>query len=286
VDRYYRGVGRTIVQLISDIRGLKIGFTITNEDAYETVVFLHGFTGSTKTWEPVIENLPENVRYIAIDLLGHGTTTSPSEPRRYEMQEQLADLHELIISLQVSSFALVGYSMGGRIALAYAIAYPTQVKHLVLESASPGLTTLIEQKARIVADEKLADKIETEGLESFVDFWQNIPLFNSQKKLAERLKKNIRQERLHQSPLGLVNSLKGIGTGRQPSFWPYLEQLKIPVTLLTGELDQKFNLIAKQMNNSIANCQHIEVSSVGHAIHVENPVQFATIIKEQLKDLI
>ena len=273
-------------QLITDVRGVKVSYTITNKNAVETFVFLHGFTGSMKTWEPIIEDLPENARYIAIDLLGHGKTASPSEPRRYEMQEQLYDLHELLNSLQVSNFVLVGYSMGGRVALAYALAYPGHVKHLVLESASPGLQTPIEQKARIIEDEKLADKIETGGIESFIDFWQNIPLFDSQKKLDELKIKTIRQERLQQSPVGLANSLKGIGTGQQPSYWAHLEQLKIPVTLITGELDQKFNLIAQQMQNCFPNCQHIQVSAVGHAIHVENPVQFATIIKEQLKELI
>jgi len=273
-------------QLTTTVRGTKVSYTMSNPIASETVVFLHGFTGSTKTWNPIVEQFPETIRCIAVDLLGHGETDSPIEPSRYQIKEQFMDLHELFVSLHMTNFTLVGYSMGGRIALAFALEYPNMVNRLILESASPGLITHKEQQNRIIADEKLAKRIEIEGVESFIDFWQDIPLFQSQKKLTESKKQLIRQERLQQSSVGLANSLKGIGTGQQPSYWASLDQLKMPVLLITGELDQKFNLIAQQMKNSLTNAEHVQVSAVGHAIHVENPVQFATIIKEQLKDFI
>jgi 2-succinyl-6-hydroxy-2,4-cyclohexadiene-1-carboxylate synthase len=272
-----------VEQLIKSVRGVKIGYSIINKEASETMVFLHGFTGSSNTWEPIIKRLPTTVRCFAVDLLGHGKTEAPQQSERYKMSEQVLDLHALFVSLEVSDFTLVGYSMGGRIALAYALHYPEHVKRLVLESGSPGLQSETEQLTRIQADDSLANKITQEGLPAFIDFWQDIPLFQSQRKLPSIKRQAIRHERLQQSSLGLVNSLKGIGTGRQPSFWSQLSELSIPVTFITGELDQKFYLIAQQMKNRIANSQHIEVLAVGHAIHVENPVQFATIIMEQEK---
>ena len=283
MERHNRGVRQKMEQLIKSVRGVRVGYSIMNKEASETMVFLHGFTGSTKTWEPIIECLPSTVRCIAVDLMGHGKTEAPQQSERYQMPEQVLDLHTLFVSLQVSDFTLVGYSMGGRIALAYALQYPEHVKRLVLESASPGLQSETEQLTRIQADDLLANKIAQQGLPAFIDFWQDIPLFQSQKNLPEINRRAIRQERLQQSSLGLVNSLKGIGTGRQPSFWCQLSELNMPVTFITGELDQKFYLIAQQMKNRIANSQHIEVLAVGHAIHVENPVQFATIIMEQMK---
>lgn len=283
MERYHRGVRPTVEQLIKSVRGVKVGYSIMNKEASETMVFLHGFTGSSKTWESVIKHLPTTVRCIAVDLLGHGKTEAPLESERYQMQEQVLDLHDLFVSLQVSDFTLVGYSMGGRISLAYALTFPEHVKRLVLESASPGLQSVTEQQARTKADESLANKIELEGLPAFIDFWQDISLFLSQKKLPELKRQAIREERLQQSSLGLANSLKGIGTGSQPSYWPRLDELKMRVTLITGEFDQKFQLIAQQMKFCIANSHHLEVLAVGHAIHVENPVQFATIIMEQVK---
>lgn len=273
-------------KLTTEIRGTKVSYSLTNEHAAETFVFLHGFTGSTKTWKAVIEQLPKNIRCLAVDLLGHGDTTSPIESTRYQIQQQVLDLHELFVSLGMTNFTLLGYSMGGRVALAYALEYPDTVKRLILESASPGLKTSQERQDRMEADEKLAKRIEVEGLPSFIDFWEDIPLFHSQKALPEDKKHAIRQERMQQCAQGLANSLRGIGTGRQPSYWASLDQVEMPVLLITGELDQKFNLIAQQMKISLPNAKHVHVSAVGHAIHVENPVQFATIIKEQLKDFI
>lgn len=269
-------------QLVATVRGVKVSYSITNREASETIIFLHGFTGSSKTWVPIIEQLPDTVRCITVDLMGHGKTDSPSDANRYIMYEQVMDLHELFQFLKITNFTLVGYSMGGRIALAYALAFPKHVKRLVLESASPGLQSEADRLGRITADEKLAKKMESEGLSSFIDFWQDIPLFHSQKKLDETKLHSIREERMQQTVLGLANSLNGMGTGRQPSYWSRLNELKVPVIIITGELDEKFTIIAKQMTEQIRYCQHLEVSEAGHAIHVENPVQFATIIMEQV----
>lgn len=268
----------------AEIRGIQISYSMTNPHAKQSIVFLHGFTGSNKSWEPVIKLLPTNINYISIDLMGHGSTEVSFNPERYRMDEQLHDLEEFFSVLQLQRFSLVGYSMGGRIALAYAIGHQQRVTHLMLESASPGLKTMEEQLVRRQADDRLADRIEQDGLESFIDFWENISLFESQKSLSNEKQHEIRFERLAQSPVGLANSLRGMGTGQQLSYWSELNELQMPVCLVTGEYDTKFTKIADEMVKMIKNGSHHQVLSVGHAIHVENPVQFATIIKEQLID--
>ena len=257
---------------------------MTNPGANESIVFLHGFTGSTLSWEPIIKLLPNNINCILIDLIGHGSTEVSSNPERYQMKEQLLDLEEFFSAIQLTRFSLVGYSMGGRIALAYALEHPQQIKNLVLESASRGLKTIEEQLLRRQADDRLADRIEQDGLESFIDFWENISLFESQKSLSNEKQHEIRSERLAQSKVGLANSLRGMGTGQQPSYWSKLDELEMPVYLVTGEYDTKFTEIADEMVKKLKDGSSIQVSSVGHAIHVENPVQFATIIMEQLID--
>lgn len=266
------------------VRGIQISYTMTNPDATESIVFLHGFTGSWRSWESVIKLLPIDINYISIDLMGHGSTEVSSNPERYQMKEQILDLEEFFSEVQLARFSLVGYSMGGRIALAYALGHPQQVKNLVLESASPGLKSIEEQQLRRQADDHLADRIEQDGLESFLDFWENISLFESQKSLSNEKQQEIRSERLAQSAVGLANSLRGMGTGQQRSYWSKLGELEIPVYLVTGEYDSKFTEIADEMVKKLKDGSHLQVSSVGHAIHVENPVQFATIIMEQLID--
>jgi len=262
------------------VRGIRVNFQVWNEEGHETIVLLHGFTGSIKTWAQLSKQLPSSIRIIAIDLLGHGKTDAPANASRYSMTEQIEDLECLFQQLKLQQFTLLGYSMGGRVALSYAVSYPDRIKHLILESASPGLDSKEEQEARRKADELLANKIEQFGIENFVNQWENIPLFSSQKKLPLEVQQAIREERLGQTEIGLANSLRGMGTGAQTSLWNELERISFPVYLITGELDQKFCRIAKLMKERIPKAEQIIVSNVGHAIHVENSTQFATIVKK------
>ncbi|MFC5558236.1 2-succinyl-6-hydroxy-2,4-cyclohexadiene-1-carboxylate synthase [Ureibacillus thermophilus] len=261
------------------IRGVQVNVEIWHEQKQETLVLLHGFTGSTKTWQRIIELLSDTVKIVAIDLLGHGKTESPKDPSRYSMIEQVKDLEEIFQQLDLHDFTLLGYSMGGRVALSYAVRFPKRIKRLILESSSPGLQTEEEQALRRQSDERLADEIEEKGIHWFVEKWENIPLFASQKRLPKEVQQAVREERLSQTEMGLANSLRGMGTGAQASLWRKLIRLNMPVVLITGELDEKFVRIAEEMMLQLPNAQHITVPNVGHSIHVENPEQFATIIK-------
>lgn len=265
--------------MILQTGSLSVHVEIYNNDAKQTMVMLHGFTGSAATWEKIAANLPDH-RIIAIDLIGHGKTDSPGNAVHYSMEEQISVLEELFIQLDCLKFTLLGYSMGGRVALSYAAAYPNRIEQLILESASPGLKTEEERVARRTADAKLAAEIEQYGVASFVDKWENIPLFATQKNLPLGVREAIREERMSQSATGLANSLKGMGTGSQKSIWPKLKELTFPVTLITGEHDKKFCGIAAEMQSLFPNAQSVEVIEAGHAIHVEKPDEFATIVKD------
>lgn len=264
------------------VKGVNVHVEIWNEEAHDTVVLLHGFTGATTTWHEIVALLPKSKRLIAVDLMGHGKTDVNVEPIHYEMAGQLSILHELFFELNVQTFTLIGYSMGGRIALSYAARYPDQIDQLILESASPGLANELDRLARIENDEKLAARIEQDGLVAFIDFWENIPLFNTQHQLPENRQQILRNERLSQNENGLALSLRHMGTGKMPPLWELLSLLPMPVLLMTGELDVKFVNIAKQMRQKNEKINQIVIPKVGHAIHVENPQKFATIVKETI----
>lgn len=266
-----------------NIRGVEYHIEHEQRGGGQTVVLLHGFTGSTRTWDSTADEL-SGCNVLTVDLLGHGKTEAPDDPARYAMAEQLADLDELFSQLNLNCIVLLGYSMGGRVALAYACEYPERLRGLILESASPGLPEAEERKARQQADASLAERITSSGIASFVDHWEGIPLFKSQRALPEDVRQRIREERLAQSPQGLANSLTGMGTGSQLSYWHALEALTLPVLLLTGTLDPKFEGIAKRMIPLLQSVRHESVES-GHAIHVEKPQEFATIIKKYISSL-
>ncbi|MEK4700851.1 2-succinyl-6-hydroxy-2,4-cyclohexadiene-1-carboxylate synthase [Solibacillus sp. FSL R7-0668] len=264
------------------VNGLDVFVEEVNPQGTKTLVLLHGFTGSTKTWQHVVQALPTTVRCIMVDLIGHGETSAPEDIEAYAMDFQVDLLHGLFQQLHAQKFTLLGYSMGGRVALSYAVKHPQNLEHLLLESASPGLQHVQERAARKQADDQLAEKILHNGIESFVEKWENIPLFASQKRLNEAVQQEIRNERLSQREIGLANSLRGMGTGVMPNLWDDLAKLPIAVTLLTGELDQKFVALNEKMQNLLIHAQHLIIPAVGHAIHVENPLKFATIVEEMI----
>lgn len=239
------------------------------------VVMLHGFTGSGSTWNPFIKAWKDNLQIITIDLPGHGKTKSAS-PK--SMEQCCQDLKSLFDSMKLKRFHLVGYSMGGRTALSFAMLFPERVQSLILESASPGLSTEEERAERMEKDEKLAKRIEASGLTAFIDFWEDIPLFQSQKSLPLEMQQTVRAERLSQSEQGLIQSLVYMGTGSQPSYWDHLEHFEKPVLLLTGVYDNKFIKINKTMESRFPNSKLEMIEQAGHAIHVEQPRIFGKIV--------
>lgn len=243
------------------------------------LLLLHGFTGSTKTWERFVVRLQPFFRVFTIDLPGHGRTNI-TEP--VTMEEFCEDLALLLKWLSIKKVHLVGYSMGGRTALTFAMIYPDLVASLILESASPGLVSPHEQLSRQLKDESLAKSLERNGVASFIDMWEQLPLFDTQKLLPDQTRKQIRQERLGQTTEGLAASLRSMGTGVQPSWWERLPELTIDILLLAGRLDQKFVTIAEEMDETMKFSKLHLVEAAGHAIHVEQPEIFDKIVKEFL----
>jgi 2-succinyl-6-hydroxy-2,4-cyclohexadiene-1-carboxylate synthase len=259
-----------------------INYHIRIEGQGEPLVLLHGFTGSAASWDDSIAYFAQHYRVIAIDLLGHGDTDAPTSPERYTIQAAARDLDSIFQSLLIPNVYLLGYSMGGRLALYFALAYPQRIKSLILESASAGLETEQERAARIISDEMLASRLETNGIRQFVDYWENIPLFTSQQGLDAHTIAKQREIRLKQNPIGLAGSLRGIGTGKQPSLWGRLKEIKAPVLLITGALDIKFTTINHNMQAQIETATHITILKAGHTPHLEQPAEFHAKVSEFL----
>ncbi len=238
-------------------------------------MLLHGFTGSTASWGKLLQEFVNNsLHVIAIDMLGHGNSDAPADPERYSMEHCQADILAVLQQLAVEpgEAILLGYSMGGRIAL-YS-AYSRYFRALILESASPGLAKPQEREERRRSDSALAARIEREGVEAFVNYWEQIPLFASQRGLSEGQWQAQRRQRLNNRSQGLANSLRGVGTGEQPPLQSQLTNLDIPVLLLAGERDSKFCQIARDMAAKLPQSQLQIIPDAGHTIHLEQPEQF------------
>jgi 2-succinyl-6-hydroxy-2,4-cyclohexadiene-1-carboxylate synthase len=242
------------------------------------LLLLHGFTGSGAGWEWYLAAWGSDYQLIAPDILGHGRSAAPAAPARYTMAAVAADLIALLDQLGLVKVDLLGYSMGGRLALYLVCHFPDRFDRLILESSSPGLATAAERAARRAADEALAKRLEAEGVEAFVARWEALPLWASQATLPADVLAAQRAERLAQRPLGLANSLRGMGTGAQPSLWGELAGLDRPVLLINGALDKKFVAINEQMAALLPQVTLKTLPDAGHNSHLEQPTGYATLI--------
>ena len=229
------------------------------------------------------EGLIETHRVFAVDLPGHGNAATPHAIEHFSMEATVSCLWDSLDTLGVERASLVGYSLGGRVALSAAVACPERVAKVVCIGASPGIADPIERNKRKLADEALADSILADGVEQFVDSWLAQPLFAS---LAERLSpadfKTTREQRLANSPEGLTLSLRGIGTGTMEPLHEALANMDFLCLWIAGAEDAKFAAIAEEMSKAMSNGSHALIPDAGHSAHLENPVATLSAIREFL----
>lgn len=244
------------------------------------VLVLHGFTGDAESMAPVSMGLGARFRVFRLELVGHGKSDSPRSISAFSMEACAAQVGEASRALGLDRPHLLGYSMGGRTALAAAINEPEAFSSLVLIGATAGIADAALRKLRIASDEALAERIEREGVENFVDDWMAQPLFASQKRLGAAALARARTQRLRNSADRLAKSLRGMGAGAQPPLHDRLASLSIPVLLVVGDEDEKFQKIAMDLEAQLPNAEVARVQQAGHAAHLENPVAFARIVEE------
>jgi 2-succinyl-6-hydroxy-2,4-cyclohexadiene-1-carboxylate synthase len=262
-----------------DLNGLD--FHVEIEGHGPPLVLLHGFTGSVRAWDALRADLAADAMFIAVDLIGHGESAKPADPARYTFEWATRDLLALLDALNLERVDLLGYSMGGRLALHFAVNAPERVRRLVLESASPGIEDLSDRQARAASDHALAERIIRHGVPAFVAEWEQQPLLA----LAAHVPANVlltqHQLRLKNSPIGLANSLRGMGAGQQQPLWSRLGDLAhTPMSLIVGEQDTRYCSIARRIQAELPHANLDIVSQAGHTVHLDQPAVFVRLVKK------
>jgi 2-succinyl-6-hydroxy-2,4-cyclohexadiene-1-carboxylate synthase len=198
------------------------------------LVFLHGFLGTKRDWEPVISHLPP-CECICLDLPGHGNAPF----------SKTFDL-----AVPAPKFHLIGYSMGGRLAMQYALLHPNRIASLTLASTHPGLSSLAERKERLASDAAWAKRLFDDD---FFTAWYEQPLFAGFKPKTPR----------SQNRKELAASLLHYSLGAYPP-------LNVPGALhIVGEKDLKFRALHPTA---------LVIEGAGHMVHLEKPKEFAKIL--------
>ena len=229
----------------------------------ETVVLLHGFAGTHRAWDGVVERLdPERYRPLALDLPGHGERADAERPISF------AGCVEHVLARAPACFALCGYSLGGRVALHVALAAPERVSRLVLVSATAGIEDDDERSKRSAADHHLADELEGGSLEDFVARWCAQPMFADDPAAVEAL---AREDYLRNRPDAIAAVLRGIGTGEMAPLWGRLGELTMPVRIIVGHRDTKFQVLGRRMVDLMPQAAVMKTVPGGHRLPLESP---------------
>jgi len=269
-----------------EVRGLRYGVRLGGDPGAVAVLLLHGFAGSSDDWSAMAATLAAaGYRTIAVDLPGHGATAAPAgQPlTRFAVEETVRDLVALLDGLSVSRAHWVGYSMGGRIALAAAVAHPDRVDTLTLESSSAGIADAAERAERARSDEALAAAIESRGLEWFAESWGAQPIFESQRSLPEETRADLARRRSRCDPAGLAASLRAAGQGAQPYLGGRLDGFPRSVLLVSGAIDSKYVSLAAEMAPRFPEALHVVIPGAGHNVHLEQPEWFGRSLLTHLR---
>lgn len=257
-------------------------YQVTGDPRKPAILFLHGFLGNHAEWGEVIERIASAYHCVAIDLPGHGRSVALETPEAYGIVQTADAIIEVADEVRLDHFSLVGYSMGGRVALYFASVFAMRLDCLVLESASPGLKTAAERDDRRRRDERWGVEFEaatSDTLPAVLEKWYAQPIFESLRGNPDRYAALMDRRRQNQ-PAELARSLRAVGTGSQPSLWGDLASHTMPTLLITGTLDTKFQAIGREM---VARCPAMHLAILpecGHNVHFENPAGYTDVLNK------
>jgi len=259
---------------------IHFNYAVSGSHDKSTVLFLHGFMGEIDDWQAQNKDLSRDYHCLFLDLPGHGAT-EVSHLSGYDFVICAKNIVNFLKKNHFEPVNIVGYSLGGRLALYMSIYWPNLINRLILESASPGIAGDEDRLLRIHQDALLAEQIRS-NWPGFIENWYRQPIFKDifdSPGFAEMVKRKKLND-----PEKLAYVLSGMGQGAQPSLWNHLKRINQPVLLLTGKLDSKYMVISQKMQNEIPNCLRYPVDDCSHNIHLQKPETFNSEVKNFLSN--
>ena len=258
-------------------------YSTLGDSSRPALLFLHGFLGSGDSWRFIAESFAASHYCILPDLPGCGASTEREIDQVLDFPLVVDELGALINGEERKQVTIVGYSLGARVAIAFATEHPERVGGLLLESGNPGIADASERKERLEKDRLLAERIRCEGLPAFVDYWYDkVPLFQSLHRDPKRLAE-LKQRRVATSnPIWAAKVLEELSPALMPNYWPALASISAPTHVVAGELDTKYCALAERTAELIPGATYQIVADAGHNVHFEQPERFI----EQLSRLL
>ena len=238
------------------------------------LVLLHGFLGSQHDWADLIHRLPD-VTCIPIDLPGHGACQELPLPPFLQLTDWL---YEQLKIRHIKQFHLLGYSLGGRIAMTFASTQPNGLQSLIIENAHPGLTDTAQKQQRCQHDARWAKRFYRESIHQVLHDWYQQPVFAD---LTEPERNQLIQQRSQNHPTVLAKTLCRYSLARQPDCRDWIKNTTTPVLYLCGTQDSKFQAVGRSL---AASNQALQLTLLpgGHNLHRATPDEMANTIRHWL----
>jgi 2-succinyl-6-hydroxy-2,4-cyclohexadiene-1-carboxylate synthase len=245
------------------------------------VTLIPGFMGGPRSWDAVVHHLPDALTIRIVTLPGHGDR--PVVMPRAGFPEVVSEIGRSLVAQNNRDVpeVLVGYSMGGRIALSLALLEPARFASVIAIGADLGLSDEAVRAARCAEDDERARSLEEAGLEEFVARWETLPIFESQRELPEELLASQRRMRLANTTEGLAFALRALGTGAMPDLRSALGAFERPLAFAVGSRDKKFCALAEEGARIAPRGERIVFSDVGHNVALEAPKRLARVIADR-----
>ena len=259
-----------------------IFFKTSGDPKKPLIIFIHGFMGSHHDWDYFISKIEKKYYCASLDLPGHGKT-----PLSLKSFEELSfNIKNLIQILNKSNCYIVGYSLGGRIALDFFNRCPELISGIILESCHPGLKDAGEKIQRLKFDKKLFSHFTNQDKDNFFNFlnqWYKLPLFGSisnHKSFGKLLEK-----RMENNPIKMKAFANYFSLGNQDYFFPTICKSKVPILYITGDQDEKYTAIGKKLSKKSKSLKHSIIKNTSHNTHFEKPLEFERLMLDFLNDL-
>ena len=254
------------------VNGIKINYV--DEGKGVPIAFVHGFPLSRKAWQKQLDGLRGSYRVIAPDLRGLGENDAVTGTTT--MTQFADDIHALLQQVKTGPVVLVGHSMGGYVALAFARKYPEMLRGLVLVCTKAGGDSAEAAAGRRAT----ADKVKANGSGVVVDAMtpKMLAASNQDKNLLEQ----VRAIMAPSKPESVMASL--LGMAERADSTPTLGQIKVPTLVVTGADDIVIPPAeSEKLAAGIAGAKLVTIANSGHLVAYEKPAEFNKALQDWLK---
>ncbi|OED42925.1 2-succinyl-6-hydroxy-2,4-cyclohexadiene-1-carboxylate synthase [Endozoicomonas sp. (ex Bugula neritina AB1)] len=251
---------------------MTLSYRCQGDRSKPALVLLHGFMGSTEDWQRLTDYLQSHFYIILIDLPGHGNSALNDVSGFADFSYRL---EQLLGGFDLESFSLMGYSLGGRLAMAFAQQTSQCVDVLLLEGAHPGLVVDAEREQRRISDQQWADRFNREPVADVLMDWYQQPVFSD---LSQQQRQALICMRAGQQGNRLAQAMMSFSLSVQADYREALRKMDFPVHYFAGERDSKFLSIGRSLldDHCLSGLHLIPFS--GHNIHKEQPEALSNII--------